>query len=190
MDAAETKWPRVLTVIFDSVPPTLWRLTRRTGSLLPEDKRLRSPGSAFVEEGGAEGALAQGMLCIVLRIVRLGCERGLLGVQGGSDTDIDGNKGDKDEERRHGAGLVSMARLGQSRIGTPWTSAIEALVATVAGGCSSNEGESRLGLAGRLVRVFCDQDDALVDMLLVNMRIFHKLRYPVSITLIAKMLSR
>ncbi|CAM9942840.1 unnamed protein product, partial [Laminaria digitata] len=73
-----------LSDTFCSVPRALWSLSSRTESLMLAPESSRSPGSAFVEQDGATGALAQAMLSIVFRMVRLGHERGLLFEPGGA----------------------------------------------------------------------------------------------------------
>ncbi|CAN0028584.1 unnamed protein product, partial [Hapterophycus canaliculatus] len=65
---------------------------------------------------------------------------------------------------------------GQAPIPWPWRTAAEALAATAA--ASADLEGSSFGFAGRLVRLFSDQDDALVDMLLTNLDIFHDTRQP------------
>ena len=173
--------------------------------LAVESSRL--PGSAFVEEDGATGALAQAMLSIVFRMIRLGHERGFLRiVRPGQEREffiapggrratepVDGcqeTKKKKDHLEGEGAGMFDCFTLqGQSQSRTPWETVVEALTATVAamatagaeGGpvTASGEGVSSLGFAGRLVRLFCDQDDALVDMLLTNLHIFLNAKSPV-----------
>lgn len=156
---------------------------------MPAPESSRPPGSAFVEEDGATGALAQAMLSIVFRMIRVGHERGLLVEQGeGATVPIDdgGRKSDDDRERREnhhpgekGAVLESVTRRGRSQTlsGRPWRTIVQALNATVVG---SAGGVSRLGFAERLVQLFCDQDDALVDMLLTNLHIFLNARPRVS----------
>lgn len=186
---ADEKWRPALVDVFVFVPRTLWRLSRRSESLMLAPESSRSPGSAFVEEDGATSALAQAMLIIVFRMVRLGHERGLLVVQGGGAIEpIDGRerKSDDDRDRRDshhpgekGAVLASVARRGRSQTLSrrPWRTIVQVLTATVAG---SAGGVSHLGFAGRLVQLFCDQDDALVDMLLTNLHIFLNVRPRVS----------
>lgn len=163
VEAAETRWRSVLVGLLSSVPPTLWRLANN-GSLLLQEEPSRSPGSAFVEVRGADGALAQAMLGLVFRIVRLGDERGPFDVAALVDARVVPNNEDRTEEldKRDGGG----AQKNQ-----PWTTAVEALVATAT--ASADDQESCLGFAGRLVQLFADQDDALVNMLLLNLRIFH-----------------
>lgn len=187
IDAAEERWRPALADIFCWVPRILWRLSSRAESLMLAPESSRSPGSAFVEEDGATGALAQAMLTIVFRMIRLEHERGLLTEQGGAAIEpIESRErmaNDAHERRKghhrgeEGAVLESLARRGRSQTRRPWTTIVEALTATVAG---SAEGVSRLGFAGRLVRLFCDQDDALVDMLLTNLHIFLNARPRVS----------
>lgn len=183
MEAAETRWRDVLPDILHAVPPTLWRLTSPAGSLLPPKEPSRSPGCAFVETEGADGALAQAMLTLVFRIVRCGDVPGSLLVPGVVDSgdlraSIEGNtdpKGARGEEER----------LQATR---PWSTAAEALAATARAradddGDGGGDADAWMGFAGRLVRLFSDQDDALVDMLLQNLHIFHDTRPVVSASL-------
>ncbi|CAM9492111.1 unnamed protein product [Ectocarpus sp. 13 AM-2016] len=163
VEAAKTRWRSVLVGLLRSVPPTLWRLANN-GSLLLQEEPSRSPGSAFVEERGADGALAQAMLGLVFRTVRLGDERGPFDVAALVDArDVPNNEGRTEE-------LDKRERVGAPQ-NQPWTTAVEALVAMAT--ASADDQESCLGFAGRLVRLFADQDDALVDMLLLNLHIFH-----------------
>ncbi|CAM9334702.1 unnamed protein product [Ectocarpus sp. 4 AP-2014] len=163
VEAAETRWRSVLVGLLRSVPPTLWRLANN-GSLLLQEEPSRSPGSAFVEVRGADGALAQAMLGLVFRIVRLGDERGSFDVAALVDARVVPNNEDRTEE-------LDKRDRGGAPQNQPWTTAVEALVATAT--ASADDQESCLGFAGRLVRLFADQDDALVDVLILNLRIFH-----------------
>lgn len=175
MGAAETRWQSVLVGIFRSVPPTLWRLASHAGSLLLQAERPRSPGSAFVEKGGADGALAQAMLTLVFRIVRYGGKQGHA-VEPGIVVNSLGESSPGytvKQERRVGG------EEGKPPTTRPWSTAVEALVATATTN-TDDAAESYLGFAGLLVRLFSDQDDALVDMLLSNLYIFHKTRPAVS----------
>ena len=157
----------------------MWRLSSRTESLMLAPESSRSPGSAFVEEDGATGALAQAMLSVVFRMVRLGHERGLLIEPSGATIDpIDHCERRKGHHAGgEGAVLQSLARGGRLQARRPWRTVVDALTATITG---SAEALSHVGFAGRLVRLFCDQDDALVEMLLTNLRIFLNARPPVS----------
>ncbi|CAN0446179.1 unnamed protein product, partial [Ectocarpus sp. 8 AP-2014] len=163
VEAAETRWRSVLVELLRSVPPTLWRLANN-GSPLLQEEPSRSPGSAFVEVRGADGALAQAMLGLVFRIVRLGDERGPFDVVALVDARVVPNNEDRTED-------LDKRDRGGAPHNQPWKTAVEALVATAT--ASADDQESCLGFAGRLVRLFADQDDALVDMLLLNLRIFH-----------------
>ncbi|CAN0463837.1 unnamed protein product [Ectocarpus sp. 12 AP-2014] len=168
VEAAETRWRSVLVRLLRSVPPTLWRLANN-GSILRQGEPSRSPGSAFVEVRGADGALAQAMLGLVFRIVRLGDERGPFDVAALVDArDVPNNEDRTEELDKRDRGGVPQNQQ--------WTTAVEALVATAT--ASADDQESCLGFAGRLVRLFADQDDALVDMLLLNLRIFHNTAKP------------
>lgn len=163
MEAAETRWRSVLVGLLRSVPPILWRLANN-GTLLLQEEPSQSPGSAFVEVRGADGALAQAMLGLVFRIIRLGDGRGRFDVAALVDARVVPNNEDRTEEldKRDGGGAPQ---------NQPWRTAVEALVAAAT--VIADDEESCLGFAGRLVRLFADQDDALVDMLLINLRIFH-----------------
>lgn len=176
MEAAETRWNSVLVDIFRSVPPTLWRLASRTGSLLLQAEPPRSPGSAFVEKGGADGALAQAMLTLVFRIVRCGEKRGPAVVPGVVDTFLRDNSEGYTEK----LGKDGRDQEGKPQTTQPWSTAVEALVATARASVDCAAG-SCLGFAGLLVQLFSDQDDALVDMLLMNLYIFHNTRPVVSV---------
>ncbi|CAM9492998.1 unnamed protein product [Scytosiphon promiscuus] len=172
METAGKRCESLLADIFNSVPPTLWKIASRTGlpSLLPQEARPRPPGAAFVEVGGAGGALAQAMLTVVFRMVRVGGARGFRRVPERADAEPTERNGASMEGRREdvdGHGRISP-------IARPWRTAAEAIVTTATSGVDV-EGSS-LGLAGRLVRLFSDQDDALVDMLLTNLHIFHDTR--------------
>lgn len=175
MEAAETRWQSVLVDIFRSVPPTLWRLASHAGSLLLQAEPPRSPGSAFVEKGGADGALAQAMLTLVFRIVRCGGKHGPAVVPGVVVTSLGESSPGDTEKPGRGVGCQE----GTPPTTRPWTTAVEALVAT-ATASTDDAAESYLGFAGLLVRLFSDQDDALVDMLLTNLYIFHNTRPAVS----------
>ncbi|CAM9444884.1 unnamed protein product [Ectocarpus fasciculatus] len=163
VEAAETRWRSVLVCLLRSVPPTLWRWANN-GTLLLQKAPSQSPGSAFVEVRGADGALAQAMLGLVFRIIRLGDGRGPSDVATFVGARVVTNNEDRKEE-------LDKRDRGGAPQNQPWTTAVEALVATAT--ASADDEESCLGFAGRLVRLFADQDDALVDMLLINLRIFH-----------------
>lgn len=181
MEAAETQWRSVLGDIFRSVPPTLWRLASPTGSLLPRNEPSRSPGCSLVETEGAEGVLTQAMLTVVFRIVRCGDVPGSLLVPGvvNSDDLCANVKGNTDAKGASGEDGLPQATQ-------PWSTAAEALTATArasADGDADGDANAWMGFAGRLVRLFSDQDDALVDMLLQNLYIFHSTRPAVSASL-------
>lgn len=180
MEAAEKRWHGVLADILRSVPPTLWRLASHTGSLLPLKEPSRSPGCGFVETEGADGALAQAMLTLVFRIVRCGDATGSLLVPSvvNSDGFRKNSQGSTDAEG--GRGQEEKPQTTQ-----PWRTAVEALAATATAsadgdGDGDGDADSWMGFAGRLVRLFSDQDDALVDMLVQNLHIFHSTRPAVS----------
>lgn len=182
MDAAEATALGVLRALFKWVPPTLSALAGGSCSLLPQNEPSPSPGVSFAEEAGADGTLSQAMLSIVFRIVRVSGETGLLVAPGG------GNGGGLGGSQRKGGagqcgGLVGSARWKQSRTNPSWSTAVEALTSTAAAvvtSVSSAERESHVGFAARLVRLFGDQDDALVDMVWVNLRIYQATRPQVS----------
>lgn len=178
IEAAETRWHSVLGDIFRSVPHALWRLAGHTGSLLPQEEPTRSSGSMFAEAGGANGALAQTMLTLVFRIIRCEGKPGslvapsLVGLRDGSFVSSETQEevgGDQEEK------TATTTR--------PWSTAAEVLAATAAA-AAVGDAESWLGFAGRLVRLFSDQDDALVHMLLTNLYIFHDTRPAVNASII------
>lgn len=186
MGAADTRWHRALADTFRSVPPALWRLASPTGSLLPPREPSRPPGCAFVETDGADAALAQAMLTVVFRIVRRGDVPGcpLLPDAVNSDGCREDREGSIDSKRGRG-------QEEEHQAARPWGTAAEALAATVRASCDGDgngdgdgeggvggdgDADSWMGFAGRLVRLFSDQDDALVDMLLQNLYIFHGTR--------------
>ena len=185
MEAAETRRDGVLADILRSVPPTLWRLVIPTGSLLPAKEPLRSPGCAFVEPDGAHGALAQAMLTLVFRIVRRGDVPDSLVVPGVEISD--GYRENRDGNREATGGGGQDEKPPGTR---PWSTAAEALAATArasadagADGDGDGNADAWMGFAGRLVRLFSDQDDALIDMLLQNLYIFHNTQPAVSASL-------
>lgn len=169
LEAAEEKWRNPPAIFFTGVPLTLWRLSGHVGSLMPQEEQSRAPGSALVEVGGADGALAQTMLGIVFKLIL---------VQSRQSGEGRGKQAESHEERdghgREWDGVVAAKHHPQrSRRRKPWSTAAEALMATVATSCVTPDGDSYLQFAGKLVRLFFDQDDALVDMLHANLRIFH-----------------
>lgn len=174
MDAAETRWHDTLPALFALIPPALWRLTDGKGSLLPRQQSARPPGSSFVEEDGADDALSQASLTIVFRIVRLCGERGMFGVQDRGDTMLGRNK-NAAEHPDKGKDAVA---VGHERTGQAWGTVVDALVSSAADTrCTSADGPgSQLCFSRRLVRLFCDQDDALVDMLSANLDLFLRAR--------------
>lgn len=178
MEAAEKRWHSALGDIFRSVPQALWRLASHTGSLVPQEEPSRSPGFMFVEEGGANRAVAQAMLTLVFRIIRCGGKPGSLGAPSLVDTGLRAGTDISSQMQEAGGGGQEGKTATTTR---PWTTAAEALTATAAA-TAVGDAESWLGFAGRLVRLFSDQDDALVDMLLTNLYIFHDTRPAVSAT--------
>lgn len=168
MDAAEARWHDTLPALFALIPAALWRLTDGKGSLLPRQQSARPPGSSFVEEDGADDALSQASLTIIFRIVRVCGERGLFGVQDRDNKMLGRNKNTAEHP---GKGAVA---VGHERMGQPWSTVVDALVASAADTmCTSADGPgSHLVFSRRLVRLFCDQDDALVDMLSTNLDVF------------------
>ncbi len=180
MEAAETRWHGVLGDMFRSVPHALWRLASHTGSLLPQEEPSRSPGSMFVEAGGANGALAQAMLTLVFRIIRCGGKPGSLVAPSRVNTGLwESSLISSETQGGYGCGGGQEERTAATT--RPWTTAAEALAATAATTAVGDQhAESWLGFAGRLVRLFSDQDDALVNMLLTNLYIFHDTRSLVS----------
>lgn len=176
MEAAETRWHDVLADIFRSVPPSLWRLASRPGSLLPLKEPSRSPGCAFVEVDGADGALSQAMLTLVFRIVRCGDVPGSLLAPG---VVCPGGFCENSEGNTDAGGEMRPEERPQAT--RPWSTAEEALAATAFASADGDDGDGDgVGFAGRLVRLFSDQDDALVDMLIQNLYIFHNTRPMVS----------
>lgn len=165
MDVSEaTSTNEVFSQLSRSVPQTLWAISGGKGSLLPigEDQDgVQSPGVAFVEEWGTNGALSQAMISTVFRMLRC---RGELKWENDSDIMESDNSGD-----------VSHAEKSKAGRRRPWGSAVDALVDTAAAVRPSEERRSRGGLAARLTRVFGDQDDALMDMLLANLHVFHSI---------------
>lgn len=131
-----------------------------------------------MEEGGADGALARAMLSTVFRMLRLRSEatcmiepRKIETQNANAAANENSRKNEQSREREHDAGV---SQSGQPpAAGQPWSTALDSLVGTVATNRSSGNRASRLGFAERLVPLFCDQDDALVDMLLTNLQIFH-----------------
>eukprot|EP00903_Cladosiphon_okamuranus_P010050 g9529.t1 len=178
MEAAETRWRCALGDVLRSVPPALWRLASPTGTLLPPKERSRPPGCAFVEADGADGALTQAMLSVVFRILRRGDVPGSPTVPGVADSDdLRANaEGTTDENGAKGEKNV------KPQASRPWSTAAEALAATArastSGDPAGDGADAWTGFAGRLVRVFSDQDDALVDMLLQNLHLFYDSRPP------------
>lgn len=80
------------------------------------------------------------------------------------------------EHPKEGKGAIAMRHGGA---GQAWSTVVDALVATAADTAkcptrcpSAGGGGSHIDFSQRLVRLFCDQDDALVDMLLTNLDIF------------------
>lgn len=180
MEIAETRRQSLLGGILLSVPPTLWEIARQKGtrSLLLQEGPSRPPGAAFVEPGGADGALAQAMLTLIFRMLRVRGAQGSRQAPEHPHTErSDGNA--RRTEWRSGGGKGYEKESPATR---PWASAAEALVATVTASAEDVEGSegSSFGFAGRMVRLFSDQDDALVDMLLTNLYIFHDTRTTVS----------
>lgn len=129
----------------------------------------------FVEEGGANAAVAQSMLALVFKLIRCGGKPGSLVAPSGADKRLR-DSSDVASKARDEGGRGHEERLATAR---PWRTATDALAATATASAAGDAG-LWLGFAGRLVRLFSDQDDALVDMLLTNLYIFHNTRPAVS----------
>lgn len=165
MDVSEaTLTNEVFSRLSRSVPQTLWAISGGKGSLLPLGEGqdgVQPPGVAFVEEWGADGALSQAMISTVFRMLRWHGE-----VKWENDSDI---------VERDYSGDVSQARQSEAGRRRPWGSAVDALMDTAAEMRPSEGRRSRGGFGARLTRVFVDQDDALMDMLLDNLLVFHSI---------------
>lgn len=167
MDISEASLTNeVFSRLSRSVLQTLWAISGGKGSLLPlgEDRDgVQPPGVAFVEEWGADGALSQAMVSTVFRMLRCHGE-----LKWESDSDI--------VESEYSSDVL---QAGQSTAGRrrPWGSAVDALMDTATEMRPSEGRRSRGGFGARLTRAFVDQDDALMDMLLDNLHVFHSI-YP------------
>lgn len=173
--AAEATSTDTLPILFDAVPHKLWRLVHPTGSLLPTDESWRRPGSALVEEDGADSALSQAMLRSIFRIIMLQIEEGSLDV--GAEVAA-GDCNLKEEGQPQSINIANMRMVHQDveAVNVPWRSAVEALSATCGTGGEDGRGAVSDAFSARLISMFCDQDDALVDVLLINLEIYCNVR--------------
>lgn len=131
-----------------------------------------SPGAALIDPDGASGPLSQAMLRLVFWMIQLHSEgRFLVPRQG-----VDGGSIDPGNDKADGIGRAAGRGLLSKEIAVPWQSAVEALAATCDASCF-DELKTTGNFDERLTHVFCDQDDALVDMLLTNLRIYQNV-YP------------
>lgn len=180
MEIVETTFEGSLAASTLSVPSILWRIANQKGSqsLLLHGEPCRSPGAAFVEADGADGVLAQAMLSLVFRMLRFTGSRESCGRPARVDTRSD----DTHEHRTKGLGGCGEGHGGgaQPHAKRAWTTAAEALSETAI--ASGDEEGSCFGFGGRLVGLFADQDDALINMLLTNLYIFRNFRSAVSVS--------
>lgn len=172
-DAAEVMGsPSTSEILLGTVPASLWRMSGPRRSLLPAEKPPTCPGAAFVDPEGASGPLSQAMLRLVFWMIQLDSEGRFLvprPIAHGASIDPGIDKGDD------GDCAARRGLLGEE-VAAPWQSAVEALAATCDASCL-DERNTNVDFDEHLTHVFCDQDDALVDMLLTNLRIYRNV-YP------------
>lgn len=176
MDTAEATSLSLLTDLFASVPLTLWRVAGCRGFvLLPVDEPARLPGATFVEEYEASSLVCRGVLSLVFKMICIQIGKGLPAVGDvAQPPQLDGS--DPKDDVANDEQSVPRDGCSRSEARGPWRTPAEALVSICAASCSDGCEEVRLSFGPRLISIFCEQDDALVDMLLTNLHIYHGVR--------------
>lgn len=173
--------PSAFRCLCDSVPRVLWQLADHSRPMLGSYGPLRPAGQTFVEERGAGGTMLQAMLRLAFKIVKVQLEQGCSEAQ----HDVRSQRG---KHGPNGAGADGDGRVAGDAdicVGGAWRTPADVITGTFvkrscgpagdAGEAQGHQEESDTCIGSHLVRLFCEQDDMLVDMLLTNLHIYRRL---------------